>query len=163
MRKTTKMFKTVMSNLSAILLVCALTSFSHGQVPASPSRFGTGVPSRPAYQPSPVTSQPNVFGGQNYSNGITSQRNVFGGQNYSNGVTTQPNVFGGQNFSNGLSSQKNVFGGQNYSNGVTTQSNVFGGQNYSNGVTSQRNVFGGQNYTVPRTAKPSNGWSWFGK
>jgi len=100
--------------------------------------------------------------------------NVFGGQNYSNGMSTRSNVFGGQNIYQGGSqvgsSSRNVFGGQNYSNGVTSQPNVFGGQSYSNGVTSRPNVFGGQDLyrggtRVGSSQKTATGttWNWFGK
>ena len=67
-----------------------------------------------------VTSTPNIFGGQNYSNGTSSRSNIFGGQDFSkpNGgssFSTMPNIFGGFNFSNGGSSRSNIFGGQDYS------------------------------------------------
>ena len=162
-RKKMKMSRTRMSILVALTLACSLSGLSKGQAQSFTTQSGPGTRTPSASQPKQLTSQPNVFGGQNYSNGTTSQKNVFGGQNYSNGVTSQPNVFGGQNYSNGVTSQKNAFGGQNYSNGVKSQPNVLGGQNYSNGVTSLRNVFGGQNYSAPSSAKSVDVFSWFFK
>jgi len=48
-----------------------------------------------------LTSRPNIFHGQDWSNGISSKRNIFGGQDYQdrNGqpiATCKPNILGGQ-------------------------------------------------------------------
>ncbi len=75
------------------------------------------------------------------------EENVFGGQDYSNGIRSKANVFGGQDFSNGITSKKNVFGGYDfYEKGVRIGS-------------SKQNVFGGQDYTWKSSAsrKPEKG------
>jgi hypothetical protein len=44
--------------------------------------WGQSGPVDPGYARRGVTSTPNVFGGQNYSDGTVSTPNVFGGMNY---------------------------------------------------------------------------------
>ena len=48
-----------------------------------------------------LTSRPNIFHGQDWSNGVSSRRSIFGGQDYQdrNGqpiASCKPNILGGQ-------------------------------------------------------------------
>lgn len=101
-----------------------------------------------------ITGQPNIFGGQTYSDGTMTKKNIFGGYDvYQNGRrvdSSRKNIFGGQTYNSGLTTKKNVFGGQTYYRPgqppITGMPNVFGGQSYGNGNYSKKNIFGGTDY-----------------
>ncbi|MCZ2341776.1 MAG: hypothetical protein LC104_08265 [Bacteroidales bacterium] len=101
-----------------------------------------------------ITGQPNIFGGQNYSDGTMTKKNIFGGYDvYQNGRrvdSSHKNIFGGQSYNSGLTTKQNVFGGQTYYRPgqapVTGMPNVFGGQSYGGGNYSKKNIFGGTDY-----------------
>jgi len=92
------------------------------------------------------SSRPNIHRGFDVRCGnqlVTTRRNIFGGQDYSNGLHMRPNIRGGMDYSNGLSSRPNIRDALDFSDGTQTRPNIVGGYDTDRGLSCRRNIFGG--------------------
>ncbi|GIX04368.1 MAG: hypothetical protein KatS3mg114_0237 [Planctomycetaceae bacterium] len=114
-----------------------------------------------------IFSRPNMFGGQDYSDGSYTKKNILGGFDHYDRQgrmidSSKRNSLGGYDYSNRIYSKPNSLGGLDYHgpgiSGLYSKPNSLGGFDYSNGAYSKRNVMGGQDIYLPPARGTSSSW-----